>query len=101
MPARYRASVLTPWLVGTPNIRALLAGQVEPRPPTGQLGKGRRMSDDDATVRIEAAARAINGDRTGDLFGHLVERIAWSEETVDELVRHLLAAGITRLLQAG
>jgi hypothetical protein len=53
------------------------------------------MSDDDATARIEAAARAINGDRTGDLFGHLIERIAWSDEVLDELVRHLLATGIT------
>ena len=53
-------------------------------------------------ARIEAAVRAINGDRTGDLFGHLVEHIAWSDEVLDELVRHLLGAGITeeRLLDA-
>jgi hypothetical protein len=41
-----------------------------------------------AIGRIEPLAADINGDPRGDLFGHLVEQIIWSEETaVDQLVR--------------
>ena len=46
-------------------------------------------------ARIKAAARAVNNDQTGDAFGCLIEELAWTPETVDELARHLLAAGIT------
>jgi hypothetical protein len=69
--------------VDTPPIRVAEAEPVVSGANWLPAGKGRGMSDD-------------------GLFGHLVERIAWSDEVLDELMRHLLAAGISeeRLLDA-
>ena len=48
-----------------------------------------------ASDRIGVVARAINRDPSGDLFGHLIEQITRTPETIDGLVRHLLGVGIT------
>ena len=58
-------------------------------------GRGRLDMTKPASDRIGVVARAINRDPSGDLFGHLIEQITWTPETIDGLVRHLLGVGIT------